>query len=1375
MKNILSFIAISAIIVLFVIPPHSFSSGSTGFQQQNYGLYYVPVSSEWSFNSSESSGEFYVFENSSKGLKVSIKKEPWFCETKQDFNRIILEIIQGYYKRQEFMELRKSAVPYSCLGVSNMHMLKIKSRTSSQPKFVLNPLIETQMYSIEILEPANRNEPSPEALSFIAGITLSPGSEVVSNTRSTSVQQNERIRQTSVQTPAQSQTAADDGLSAFKKIKTTAPVQTTATAQSSTAVEERKNETVSNPVAKETPKIAATNDVKQAFVPTTSISMPDVKIEKGIIPQVKFSATDPCSPGNPGSKGLPWEDAAKTEVKLPSGADAAIPAALPDIKELSDVSYNSAVSAAFEGMRLVYGPLPDDEAKKFEAAWTPLFDYQTQEIIDYLNKLNPMVCQFLASREAYTRTLNDIQMVLLDAAMAIEMDEQQAWEAAMAEAGLYSSALPPLEAGMKSLAKQIEALGNPPNPSDAKCEARRRYNRTFQSTAVPEGCWAGFHDNLFISSPELGLVYDPFFEYIFKVNVGGAEKYYGLRVCMDCNIGFTSTRGNVSYGNYSDKFIRENMMGVETYTGTWIDGPREGQFSQFVQKFEYPNIPEFSETSNGTLLNVLEKDRAENNGSSIWENTIQKWIQSKTFAHAFYEKALEWEAENRWQDYEFSDESWMTPDELLLDFNNEVGGSPAVSTNTKKQESAKQPATQLAVSATTDEAKQAELDRKEAIDFHTEMVDVLKHNLDREMAERNEVMKSLSQSKNKAEAEEHARRLEELNMRIIGIQSNMQSEQDLVSSFKTGQLVHTRTVFVEYARVKFIDDIRENAARMDATRRIAERIDRQIELLPPEMRAEARERASKILDGKTVGSGDIEKAKELVNAFNNQIQGYAEYDRAKAEEAEVDASENEFYAKTTVMAAGACFVGFGSAALAEAFGAEAAIAVYGPNALGAIYGGATGTIAGGPKEGVIQAISWMSPKGFAAMQFLEGYENAGYQKDATTSTKVWEGVKQAGTALFLGKVIEYGAGLVTKGSLIVFGKESRLFKPVVSTPGQRSTQLLDAMRTTQKITNAQDDVKAFQNLEVELAVLKRNPAANSQKIAQMEAELQQLSASLNADYYAKWLFKYKASPGLRRQFDLRVQKNYSEMTPGMITRLEQQGYNMENIEFRQFRNATSSGSSSMDLDLGPVMKGTTNEPGIQMFKSKMVMKKDGSMVTLEQFMKDSQAAMNAEYRQLHGISAPSSDMNMVTSAHAEAFSTPKLLDHNIDFSSFSVEEVASIGKVLNVKMDGINKNVMMTNTTKMQAKCRESAKEIENMLLRKLRSDLQKAPSGSPQQKQIQADINYWEDMLARFKNIGMEETNPMKIIEMNRQIMKDTGGKDVTGVINDLTAAFGK
>ena len=226
---------------------------------------------------------------------------------------------------------------------------------------------------------------------------------------------------------------------------------------------------------------------------------------------------------------------------------------------------------------------------------------------------------------------------------------------------------------------------------------------------------------------------------------------------------------------------------------------------------------------------------------------------------------------------------------------------------------------------------------------------------------------------------------------------------------------------------------------------------------------------------------------------------------------------------------------------------------------------------------------------------------------------------------------------------------------------------------------------------------------------------------------------------------------------------------MDGIEFHQFRNASSGGTSSMDLDLGPVLKGTIKEPGI----NGMIRKKDGSFVTMEQFMNDGQQAMNAEYKQLHGISAPSSDMNLVTSVHKEAFSTPKLLDKNIDFSTIKPEEIASIGKVLEVKVKGISDNKMMTNTTKLQAQCRESSKEIENMLIKKLQQDLTKASAGSTEQKMIQKDINYWEDMLKRFKQIGSDETDPMKIIQLNREILRETGGKDVTGVINDLIITF--
>ncbi len=539
--------------------------------------------------------------------------------------------------------------------------------------------------------------------------------------------------------------------------------------------------------------------------------------------------------------------------------------------------------------------------------------------------------------------------------------------------------------------------------------------------------------------------------------------------------------------------------------------------------------------------------------------------------------------------------------------------------------------------------------------------------------------------------------------------------------------------------------------------------------MPEELRARARETARNVVDGKALASGDVEKARKLANSVANQVQGYAEYDGAMAKIAEIDAQQNEFYAQTAIMATGAVFMGLGSAALAETFGAEAAATIYGTKALGAIWGGTTGLIAGGPKEGVAGAVSWWSPNGYAAVQFVEGYHNAGLQPNATTATQTWNGVQQAGSAFFMGKAFEMGVGLLAKGSLVAFGKDSRLFKPVIKTPSQRSKEVLDAMRTTQRLANAQDEISTFQRIQSELATLKQNPTLNMQKIQQLEKQSQQLAAGMNASYYTKWLLKYKATPETRWKFDKAIQSNYSEMTPGMVKRLEAQGYNMEGIEFRQFRNGSSGGTSSMDLDLGPVLKGTSQEPGV----NKMITKKDGSVVSIEEFMNDSQKAMNDEYKQLFGLSAPSSDMNLVTSAHSEAFSTPKLLDHKIPMSSFSSEEIASIGKVLSVKMEGIAAKQMMTNTTKMQAQCRESAKEIENMLLRKLKEDLAKAPANSSQQKQIQADINYWEDMLRRFKTIGTEETDPMKIIQLNREIMKDTGGKDVTGVINDLIAAF--
>ena len=369
-------------------------------QQNQYGIFYVPQLSEWNFVSAQSSGEYFVFQNTKTSETVRIVSSPLTCETKQIFNKYILDIIQSYFKQNQFMEQRKQAVPYPCLGQPYCHMLIIKSRESDKRKFILNPLVDNNMYTIEISGTNNQTEPSPGALHFISQITLEPGNEVLSqNTNpANNPPTNIPLQQTWT-------TGEDNNLATFKKNKTVSAPTTTETAQTKAEPANTKTE-----IPKQTPKTNVPVTTNSS-VKLPNISAPEVRIEKGNIPQLKISATNPCS-GNSNSSGLPWENSQNEKVKMPAGTDVVLPAPIPGLNNLSDQAYNSSVSLAFEGMRLIYGEMTEKEAKEFNEAWAPLFDFPSQEVIDYLNKLNPLVSQFLICREAYARNFAAVQMVL---------------------------------------------------------------------------------------------------------------------------------------------------------------------------------------------------------------------------------------------------------------------------------------------------------------------------------------------------------------------------------------------------------------------------------------------------------------------------------------------------------------------------------------------------------------------------------------------------------------------------------------------------------------------------------------------------------------------------------------------------------------------------------------------------------------------------------------------------------------------------------------------------------------------------------------------------------------------------------------------------
>lgn len=1349
-------------LVVFVLLFSGASSGQDTLISvtEKLGNFYVPISSEWTI-SPMSNNIYHVFEHRNSGAFVKIKVDQVSIQNSQEFNQHILRYINDLRSSKEFVELRKQNVPIKLLSLKGSHFMKIKSQSDLSVKFVYNPLVDKKLYHIEVIEKKSGNEPSEEVIRFLSTISLQPLSAVdVASTKA-----KDELRPEEKSDPAEN----TDGLSSFKKVKSDGRDKP-ANARNDAS---EKKEDVKKPDAS-----AATYADK--------VILPPADIVKGNIPKVKFEVSNPCK--NTGdAKGLPWEGYPGNAKGISyADNDAVQVPVIADFKNISNLSYNAAVSSSFEMMRILYGTMSEAEYKEFEAVWTPLFDYPDQKVIDYLNQLNPLVLQFLSLRESYTRIISDIQLLLLDAAYAVENNDKGAWESIMGEAKVNSLPLKHLEENMVLLAERIKELGNPPNPNEAKCEARKRYKKML----APEeeecsndliGIWIGYSEGysdleFYEKQAECMVIYEMPMENPFANKLVCMDEIYSLaeeprgqmgsyRYC-DCDKpvigGYSSTIFENALSVDKNK-LQVTIDGIFYYferasdqvlkPGPGLDEARVAELGEKVKAWEQ-RLKKLDQFAN--------REEYENTKSQMesCKSVIKRLQYKQKMIPIFHAVSKEW-----LNNLPLSLTKWRASpggDERMNLFKEMMNGKQGALKDAGTEEDEK-----VADEASARKAEE-ELEmqnRQEAIEFHAEIINLIQSNLEKDINERKEILIQMQQAKSPGELKAHGDRLKMIEMNIISKEANLQAEQDLIDSYKSGQLVHNRTVFDDVARNQFIQNIRENSSRMDATRRISERLERQIKLLPEELRAETRTRVLKNLDAKVIVSGDIEKARQISDAINEQVQGYAEYDHASAKEAEVNAEENKFYSDLAIMTVGAVSTGFASAALVETYGAGTAITVYGTKMLGAIYGGTTGLVAGGPAEGVSQAVAYWSPLGNSLVQFVDGYQNAGSNEEGD---KLWNGIKNAGTGYLMGKAFEIGTSLAVKGSFVVFGKESQLFKPGIGLTKDRSQNVLDAIRSKQKSLHTDDEIATFKKLEAELAQLKgKDPILHGGEIAGKEIQLQKLAAGMNASYDAKWSLKYIQDPLTRAKFDRRVQQNYNQMIPGMVKNLEAKGYVMKDIEFIQFRNHNSGGTSSMDLDLGPVMRGSKSEPLV-------FYKKGGNIVDKEIFMNDAQKAMADEYYKLFGINAKMSDMNLVTSRHPEAFASSRLLGHNIDVGSFTASELSSIGKVLDVKMTGITINKMLTNTNKIQALCRETSKEVENFLLKKLASDLEKAPKGSQQQKNIKEKIQYWEYLLTKLKKIGTEENNAMKIIEANRELMMQTGGKDVIGIVKDVIKSFG-
>ena len=1112
------------------------------------------------------------------------------------------------------------------------------------------------------------------------------------------------------------------------------------------------------------------------------------KTPQAAVPSGPFNADDPFDKVNNRTAGTPWEQVSAPPVELPEGVKAVIPEPLPDIDKISAIDYNTAVSTAFESLRLIYGDMSEQEAGQFLEMWAPLFDYPTQEIIDYLNKLNPLLSQFIVARETYMNSVENLQLLALDANEAVEWEDKEAFKSAMFQARLYGGTAKQLEAAMVEIANRIQALGNPPNPLQARAEARRRYNRAFPSKEIYLGeTWMGTRPDPTHSLPQLGPLTEVMMRYLLKVKVNGEDRWFVLELkeegipeeSEDDPHGLSNLRVEQMY--FSDK---GNLM---------PDFKSDGTFQTY-----YPKPPAMAIT----MLTINLMRQYESSYVNDEDRKDPQFAQMKQEYHElaghygnrvtrggiFFKTALLWAMENKWSQYEWKDDG-VVPHALIEDFEEAIRKQAVIEVENSKnvpklkifgggrksREEAGEaaPDSNVQVPMNQDDAKKQyirdslareEQSKQESIRFHEENIRIIENNIRRDEESRRAAMSRLYAAKSAGEKESIQREIEDYDRRLMYQRSDIQSERDNINGLRTGQFVHTRSEFDNYAFNKVIVDAKVEAERYNRTKKAAAILDKQINDLPEDQRDAMRDRADKLFyeDG-ALASGDFEKVRKLAGLVENQRLANELKVQAEAQEEVAWADIKEAGANAVIMACGSVTVGLAGEALAGAYGTTAAATIWGTRAVGAVYGGMTGYLSGGPGKAASSAAGFFHPVTGAIASFIEGATAEGTE-GMSVYERLWEGTKAAGKDYLVGKAFEIGATAFAKSAAAILPDGIVNFN---LTGSLTSKQKLDVLRTQRERLEAEDAVKAFTkmndeyiHLRAEAASGKNVPAAT---LDEMRKNINQMAASMNSDYHAKWFMKYKATPMQRAHFDQAVQANYREMYPKMTQRLQDMKYDMSDIEFKQFRNSSSSGSSSMDLDLAPVSKSTGKEP---------VFFKDGKKTTAAEFMRDAQETMNTVYREQHHISAKASEMNLTTSAHPEAYKTAELLKKDVDYSKLKPEEIASIGDVLEVKVNTIEGNIRMTETTKLQAKCREATKEVENMLIPKLKQELKNATNVKDAER-IAADIEYWQAMDRRLSSIGKETSDPHAIHRLNNEMRRATGGKDAVQVVNDLINAF--
>jgi len=1068
-----------------------------------------------------------------------------------------------------------------------------------------------------------------------------------------------------------------------------------------------------------------------------------------------------------------------------------------DINALTPTQWDGAVAAAMEGMRMVYGPMSEADEESFRKTWGVLRQYPSPDAVDYLNRFNPLLGEFLSLRGAVAEAGARLEEAVEQIAWAAEADDPALAMDAMTLARQHRNTILSCQKRLDEVVAELVALGNPPDGAALMAEGQQQYKRAkeflrgLMDQSGPEGEWIGYivYPKNFVALDDSVIKSEPYHFLVYAYGEPG--EYHG--VALD-----TGKYDEKEY-NYVEQVDLTSIPGIlEAFQGDTLnhsftdeDGDTWTIHAKRYTGGPFPEFPDISKDvfeearikndrqkeerlesagQTGDAMETLKEVAGANIGHALSESPIKEALAHYRMREAFHAAAVKWAAMGK--ELPESEEARLSQFDALV-----AGGSPQqvaeAPTAKQKPQEEKKPEKEDA-SPLKPEIKigqddtplhivddQPEEDRRiidqEAIDFHSANVAIIQLNMDKDLAE--------------ATKETDPVRRHDLEMRVLSAKANLQSEQDRIESLKTGVIVHTRSAWDDFARSQFIQNIAADQRKMEKVDRAMKKALSMADTLPYDKAAQVRELVSKGFSPEVMTATDTDKASKVIKDVYTVATGHWEGEKKKAD---ADAEWADTCLQTAEMTKSA------------ADKSLMVLSFVGGPAVNRVYQGAVGYIEGGPKEAFLRVGGSYNQLTGIAVDGYRGFEAA------VESGGGWEeGLKGAGWEVVKGIATDKAMGFVAGGVSRGYGAVKSLKGATADAPGvapktsagKTGSPEVQVPKTAAKVKPASVPDDGFNRplTEVERQAYKeqivdarlrvtsykktfnklqqaRRDKAPPTEIKKILRELDVHSTRIHASPQAKMMMKTHQ----RNPKNKEMVKRFVNSVDRVHNRVQKRFHEKMDAEWEReslapIRNADSGKSVNTDYDIARQVK--FDENGLP-----IAPKKNGRPVPESLWQVEAQQKWEESFHEVTGQSPERSWENVTTGGHSESYKDLTVIEKN-GILRANKAWAGQTSDVNQFKGDHLRRDKNFSRIEKHVEIARSTSKECQKRLLPLMEA---KAPpkTDKANYEAFMKHKQYWEKMNQIMNDMGSGRIDPL---EGDRRIRLHSGGKSSLEVTHDL------